>query len=203
MDLSLLDIPVIAAAIILLISGLPKIADPRAIAATLESLWSLAPARTLGAGSWALDLSLLGRLLGAAEVGVAVWLVLGRSWTAAAALTMLTAGFAGAGVLGALTKAKISCACLGKQGRPLGYVHALQFPLWVGVAWSAARGGQTQPFDQRLILLSVCAACASYLYVARMWTAVLPVARSRRRAVERPGAAPSAGRGADAWSQPR
>ena len=200
MALGLFDIPVSVAAIILLMSGLAKIADPGAIAATLESLWNQAAGRSLGGnGLSVLDPSRFGRLLGAAEVGVAVWLVLGRSWTAAGALMMLTAGFAVAGVMGAFSKVKISCACLGRRGRPLGFLHALQFPLWAGVAWSTARGGQTQPFDQRLNLLAVCAACACYVYVVRMWMAVAPTARDRRRAVVQASSAPIADVGAETW----
>ena len=199
MELSLFDVPVSAAAVILLMSGLPKIADPGAIAATLESLWNQATRRRLGGGSSFSDPSRLGRLLGSAEVGVAVWLVVGRSWTAAGALMALTAGFAVAGVMGGVNRVKISCACLGRRGRPLGYLHAVQFPLWVGVAWSTARGGQTQPLDQRLILLSVCAACACCVYVVRMWMAVVPMALNRRRAVVQAGAAPRAGLGAHTW----
>ena len=202
MNLDLLDLPMIAAATLLLFSGMLKIADPGPIAATLESLATQVMGQPLRPRSRGLGLVSLGRLLGVAEIGVVVWIVLGRSWTAAAALTALAAGFAGAGMVGALHGDKVACACLGKRGRPLGYLHVVQFPLWLGAAWSAARAGHSNSMDDHLILLAVCATLASYLHVLRMWTTVVPLARDRRRASTPAGAAPRTGHGEDPWSQP-
>ena len=190
MDFQWLDLPVLLVATLLLFSGLPKIADPRPIAATMESLYNHIAGRWLFRGGSPPDLSRLGRLLGLVEAGVAAWVVLGPSWAVAAALALLAVGFAAAGLIGASTGLEVACACFGKQGRPLGYFHALLFPAWLGAAWSVARAGGFQSLDERLLVLASCTACVSCVYVLRMWAALMPLARDRRRAVMRSGTVP-------------
>lgn len=190
MSLGWLDVPAAVAATVLLFSGLPKLADPRPIAATMESLLLQTVWLERHRGGFPVDLSRLGRLLGFVEVVVAVWVVVGPSWASAAALAVLAAGFAAAGLIGASTSLDVACACFGRQGRPLGYVHALMFPVWAGVAWSVARSGGLPSLDERLLVFAVCTAGVSCVYVLRMWAAVVPLARERRLAATRAGAVP-------------
>ena len=175
-----IDAAVGAAATLLVVSGLVKIASPAPIAATLASLWSqatghLAPADPL----W------LGRLLGLAEVGLAVWITLGRSTHAAVALGVFAAGLATAGLMGALGSSAIPCGCFGGHQRSLGYAHALQLPLWVVAAWSVTRRtGPMAPLVARLAMLGVCAAVATSFHVTRAWVALAPAARRRRQTLD-------------------
>lgn len=190
MSLGWLDLPAAAVATVLLFSGLPKFADPRPIAATMESLRVQIARRWGHRGGSSVDLSRLGRLLGLVEVVAATWVVLGPSWASATALVMLAAGFAAAGLIGASTSLRVACACFGKQGRPLGYFHALMFPVWAGVAWTVARNGGLKSLDERLLVLAACTACVSCVYALKMWATVVPLARERWLAATRAGKVP-------------
>ena len=203
MALEWLDLPILAAAAVLLFSGLPKIANPEPIAATMEVLHHQVSDRLFRPGGSAPDLYRVGRLLGLTEAGVAAWVVLEPSWAAAAALTLLAAGFAAAGLIGASTGVEVACACFGKRGRPLGYAHALWFPAWVGAAWSVARAGGTQSLDERLLVLAACVGCVSTVHVGRMWAAVMPLARDRRQAAARVAPVRPVGHREAEWLLPR
>ena len=116
--------------------------------------------------------------------------MLGPSWYSGAAPVLLAAGFAVAGLSGASTSLDVACACFGRQGRPLGYSHALMFPVWAGAAWSVAGAGALRSLDERLLVLASCTAFVSLVYVLRMWAAVMPLARVWRRAATRAGTLP-------------
>lgn len=204
MDFEWLNLPVLAVATLLLFSSLPKIADPGPIAATIESLYLQVAGGWRRGGGSPPDLSRLGRLLGLVEAGVAAWVVLAPSWAAAVALALLGAGFAAAGLIGALTSLEVACACFGKRGRPLGYRHAVLLPVWVGVAWSVARSSGLQSLDERLLMLTSCVACVTCVFVVRMWVAAMPLARERRRAAMRDtGIGARVDHGGAEWLLPR
>ena len=203
MSLEWFDVPALAAAALLLYSGLPKIADPRPIAATFGSLYEQVAGRWVRRSGSPAGLLGLGRLLGVLEVGVAAWVVVAPSWGAAAALGLLGAGFAAAGLIGASMSTKVACACLGSKGRPLGYRHAAVLPVWVAVAWSVARPGGLASWDDRLLVLAVCVGCVSWVYVLRMWAAVVPLARDRRRAAMGAASVWRVAHGEAEWLLPR
>ena len=173
-----IDVVVAAAATVLLVSGLVKVAVPGPITATLVSLWRQVTGRISPTGpSW------LGRTLGVAEIGLAAWITLGRSTLAAAALCVFAAGLAAAGITGAMGADDVPCACFGGHQRTLGYLHVLQMPLWVMAAWFVSRPmGLVAHFDARLAMLGACATVASGFHVIRTWMALAPAARRRRQA---------------------
>ncbi|MDE0601304.1 MAG: hypothetical protein OXI56_05865 [bacterium] len=198
-----MGVPVLVVAALLLLSGLPKIADPRPVAGTMEWLYDQVSARWRGSGGSPVDLSRPGRLLGLAEVGVAGWVVLGPSWGAAVALTLLAAGFAAAGLVGALSDVQVACACFGRQGRPLGYFHVLLFPVWVGAAWCVGRVEGFGGLDERLLALGLCCVGVLCVYLVRMWAALMPLAQHRRRAAMRVGTVTRVAHGEAEWLLPR
>ena len=171
----------VAAAALLLVSGMAKVSDPGPISETLAALWGRVTHRPRAVAS-----SLPGRALGVGEVGLAAFILLGRSPAAGAALALFGAGVAVAGLIGALGRGELPCACFGRHGRRLGYPHALQFPLWAGAAWCVARdpaiGGDD--LGGRTAMLAAAAAVAATFLVIRMWTKLVPLARDRRRSAQ-------------------
>ncbi|MDE0168915.1 MAG: hypothetical protein OXS29_05285 [bacterium] len=73
----------------------------------------------------------------------------------------------------------------GESGRSLGYPHILRLPLWSFVVWGVTRDpalfGAGSGLEQGLAMLAVCAVASTTLHVARLWHAVYPVMRKRRR----------------------
>ena len=168
---------VLTAAALLLVGGLGKVADPGPVTGTLVELWTRATGGSRPVGS-----TLPGRALGVGEVGLAVLVVLARSSAAGVALALFGAGVAVAGLMGALGRGELPCACFGRHGRRLGYAHALQFPLWAAAAWCVAREpGIGDSLAERAAMLAVAAAAVAAFFVARMWTKLAPLARDRRR----------------------
>lgn len=173
-----IDLAVLAASAVLLVSGLVKVVSPGPITGTLAALWS----RATGRPGRSRPL-VLGRMLGLVEVGLAAWIALARSVPAALAVGVFALGLAAAGVIGARGADDLPCACFGGHDRSLGYLHVAQLPLWVAAAWCVqARTDLAADLDGRLAMLAAAAALASGFHVARMWTALAPTARGRRQA---------------------
>ena len=181
------DLVVIAAASVLLFSGSSKIVQPDPITSTLAMLWNTVTGRARQSGS-----PLLGRLLGAGEIGLAAAIVLDRSRATAAVLALFALALAAAGAIGVLSGDKLPCACFGKSDRSLGYPHVLQFPLWMAAAWSvtleASLFSAGTRLEQGLAVLGVCAFVSTAFQTARLWRAVYPIARRRRRGAAESGA---------------
>ena len=178
MEPYLVDISVAAAGTVLLVSGFVKIALPGPITATLVLLWNQVSGDLKES-----EKSIMGRALGLTEVGLAVFVLMGRSLESAIALVVFAVGLAGAGLVGALGGRELPCACFGGNHRTLGYSHVLQFPLWAVAAWCAASSGGAvgSGLGERTALLVGCIAAASAVHIARMWVAVSPITRQRRR----------------------
>ena len=192
------DLAVMAGASILLLGGSAKIVQPRPIAGTLALLWNRATGQARAPGP-----PLLGWLLGVGEVALAATVVLHRSWTAGAALALFAVGLSAAGAIGVMSGGRLPCACFGRADRALGYPHVLQLPLWMAVAWSVAREPRLLDagtrLEQGLAMLGACAAFSAAFQVARMWRAVYPMARQRRRRAAEPAVSVAAGAGASSW----
>lgn len=180
----LYELAVAAAASVLLWSGAAKIVRPRPITDTLYELWG----RVAGASPVPRSAA-PGLLLGAAEMLLAVFVVVGRSPSAAGALMLFGLALAAAGVVGRLSGDAVPCNCFGAHGRPLGYVQIVQLPLWAAAAWSAAQPATavSASLDRRVAVLAACLAAVAVAAAARMWRGVLPVTRDRLLRARRSG----------------
>lgn len=193
----LADLAVMAAGSVLLVGGSSKVVWPRPIASTLAMLWNTVTGQAREAAPF------LGRLLGIGEIGLAAATVVHRSHATAAALALFAVGVSVAGMIGVLSVRRLPCACFGRSDRSLGYPHILQFPLWSAVAWGVAReaslfGEGTRP-EQGLAMLAVCAIVSTAFQAARLWRAVYPIARQRRRRTAEATGFPIAGAGSSSW----
>lgn len=186
------DLTVMTAASILLVSGSSKLVRPHPIASTLAMLWNTVTGQAREAAP-----PMLGRLLGVGEIGLAAVTVVERSPATAAALALFAVGLAAAGVIGVMSDRELPCACFGGSARSLGYPHIVQLPLWLVVAWWVARDaelfGSGAGLEQGLAMLAVCALASATFQVSRLWHAVYPIARRRRRRMADGGASAGAG----------
>ncbi|WP_419946122.1 MauE/DoxX family redox-associated membrane protein [Candidatus Poriferisodalis sp.] len=176
------ELAVVAASSVLCVAGAAKIVSPVPIASTLSQLWGGA-----GPSLRPESLRVLGRLVGAVEIGLAAAIVLGRSWAAAAVLVLAACLMAMAGVVGVRRGGGIPCACFGRSDRTLGWPHVAQWPLWLGAAWCVARQptlvDTTHRAGYSVVLLGISAAAAAAVLVGRVWVKAYPLARHRRRSV--------------------
>ena len=191
---TLADLTVMTSASILLVSGSSKLVWPHPIASTLAMLANTVTGRARQAAP-----PMLGRLLGVGEIGLVAATVLARSPATAAALALFALGLAAAGVIGVMSEGKLPCACFGRSGRSLGYPHIVQLPLWLVVAWGVTRDpvlfGGGAGLEQGLAMLAVCAMASTTFHVARLWHAVYPIARQRRRRTADAAVFPAGGGG--------
>lgn len=192
------DLAVMAAATVLLSAGAVKLVSPQPITTTLTMLGSALLPRAQSPLP-----SILGRLLGATEIGLAATAVSARSAAAAAALALFGLALAGAGAAGVCSKGGIPCACFGKSTRSLGWAHIVQLPLWIVAAWGVSREpallGDRTPIEQVLFMLAVCAALCATVPVLRLMVNIAPLARQRRRRAADIAVAKAAGPGAFSW----
>lgn len=192
------DLVVMAAATVLMSAGSAKLMSPQPIAATLSMLRSAVVLRAHSSPP-----TVLGRLLGAAEIGLAAGVVLARTWAASAALALFAFALAGAGAIGVLGKGDIPCACFGKSERTLGWVHIAQLPLWMAAAWGASRDPSLLSWatrtEQVLLMLAACAALAATAPVLKLMVNISALARSRRQRAADIAVAKAAGPGAFSW----
>jgi hypothetical protein len=101
-----------AAALLLAVAGIQKLADPHSIEQALQ-----ASGLPSGAGT--------GRLLGAVELGVASWVLVWAGAAPAGALAAVYAGFLAFITANRLRGLDVPCGCLGESDRPPGLPHVL------------------------------------------------------------------------------
>lgn len=166
---------VLAAAVLLVVAGAPKVLDP---ADTVRGLRSAGLPGSPG----------LVRVLAVVEVVAGVAALVGPSRPAAAAVALLYAGFTGF-VLLALARGGVveSCGCLGRADTPPTRAHAIATGLVALVAGALAVSPPAQPWwSAQPALVVVLAAVLGFLLwqvIAVLPTATAAAARSAGRSI--------------------
>lgn len=124
MSESVAALVVASAALVMGLAGAAKLANPQSFRSTLTSLGAPHP-------------NLVASLVAIFEVGASQLLVWAASTTLAAVVTAgLGLVFALAGLRALMLPHKVSCACFGRNSKPLGTRQLLALPLWILVAAS-------------------------------------------------------------------
>ena len=153
--MSLLAFVVQTAALVVAVAGLLKAIDPAPVGRALHAAGL--PSHPV-----------VGRALGAVEVGVGAWVLVGGGRLAAAALAALYAGFLAFIASNRLRGLSVPCGCLGETTRPPGPAHWVIDGIGVSAAlvavWSPV-GPATEWLDDGLVgllaLAGVVAAAAA------------------------------------------
>lgn len=173
--------PLLAGAVLLVVAGVPKVADPLPLVNALRSVGLLLPGGRASAA--------LGRLLALAEIVVGLLAILLPGMLSAALVALAYVGFTGFVAL-ALRRGGVlaSCGCFGKADTPPTRTHLVL----TGALALAATGVAVSPPPPRVWstiapdlvattgLYAVVLAFLSYLVIA-----VLPLASARAQVVPR------------------